>query len=1051
VLGSGALKIGEAGEFDYSGSQAIKALKEEGVEVVLVNPNIATVQTDKGLADHIYLLPVTPEFVTRVIKKERPDAILLAFGGQTALNCGVQLAEQGVLKRLKVQVLGTPVRTIQSTEDRELFRKKLGSMGIPFPQGKTISNAKEGLRFAKKIGYPLFIRVGYALGGKGSGIAKTKRDLAKLLNLAFAITKEVLIEKYLEGWKEVEYEMMRDRVGNCIAICNMENVDPMGVHTGESIVVAPSQTLTNEQYHSLRQVSKQVTNALGIIGECNVQLALSPTSNEYRMIEVNARLSRSSALASKATGYPIAFIAAKLGLGYTLDQLENKITGKTKAFFEPALDYIVTKIPRWDLEKFPQVDTAIGTEMKSVGEVMAIGRTFEESLQKAIRMLQKGFHGVVGEDLFGKNLKPYLNTPHELRILAIAEALSRGWDIKRIHQLTNIDPWFLQKIAHITRLQKELKRRRLKKELLLKAKKAGFSDWQIGRVIGKKELEVRALRKKWRIFPVVKQIDTMAAEWPAYTNYLYFTYNGEWHDVAPSKKKSIIILGSGTYRIGSSVEFDWCCVNALRTAKHLNYETIMVNYNPETVSTDFDECDKLYFEELSLERIMDIYEFERSQGMVVSMGGQIPNNIAYKCHELQMKILGTNPRSIDRAENRSKFSQLLDKLGILQPPWQELGSIHEAKKFAKKVGYPVLIRPSYVLSGQDMTVIFTEQELQGSLKKNSRISYEYPVVISKFLLNAQEIELDAVAQRGKIITSIVSEHIEPAGTHSGDSFIVTPPQRSYAATMRRVQEISEKITKALEITGPLNVQFLAKDNEVWVIECNLRCSRSFPFVSKVHQINLAELATKAILNVPLTPHTNGAKRYVGVKAPQFSFSRLRGADPLASVDMSSTGEVGCLGNDIEEAFLKSLLSVGIQPPQKHVLVSIGGGKQKYELLDAIRTLWNMKFTLYGTTDTAIFFQEKGIPMKVLHKIQEKAEPNVLTYLKERKIDFLISIPREDQSPKSKTSYLIRRAAVDHNIPLLTNTRTVRLLVRALRKYPKIEDLGIQEWHEYMKA
>lgn len=1052
ILGSGALKIGEAGEFDYSGSQAIKALKEEGIEIILVNPNIATVQTDEDLADKIYFLPVTPYFVKKVIEKERPDSILLSFGGQTALNCGVELVKEGVFKKYGVKVLGTPIKSIEETEDRELFRERLKRIRVKFPKGKILRNIEEGLSFAERIKYPVLIRLGYALGGKGSGVAKTRKELVNLLEKAFGATNRVLIEEYLEGWKEIEYEMVRDKDDNCIAVCNMENVDPMGIHTGESIVVAPSQTLSNFEYHFLREVCQKIVRSLKIIGECNVQLALSPKSDDYKVIEVNARLSRSSALASKATGYPLAFVGAKLALGYSLPELENKITKRTKVFFEPALDYVVTKIPRWDLEKFRKVKKEIGSEMKSVGEVMAIGRSFEESLQKAIRMLEKGLHGLVGDQHLFNNLGKYLKIPNEKRVLAVTKALDKGRQIEKIHRLTNIDPWFLEKIKNVIQIKKKIEKEGLNRELLNKAKKVGFSDWQLGKIIKKDELEIRAIRKRFKIFPKVKRIDTMGAEWPAKTNYLYLTYNAKTHDLNFKKRKSVIILGSGTYRIGSSVEFDWCCVNTLKTAKNLGYETVMVNYNPETVSTDFDECDRLYFEELSLERLIDIYELENPKGMIVSMGGQIPNNLAYKCHNLKLKILGTNPQSIDRAENRFKFSKLLDKLGIEQPLWKELTSIEGAKKFAKEVGYPVLVRPSYVLSGEAMTVIFREKELEDYLRKASRVTPDYPVVISKFLRNVKEVEMDAVAQKGEIVFGIISEHIEPAGVHSGDAFIVTPPQKLYAETLRRINEVSEKIAKALKITGPFNIQFLAKENKIRVIECNLRSSRSFPFVSKIHKINLAQLATKVILGEKVEKMEKREPRsFVGVKAPQFSFSRLKGADPLASVEMASTGEVGCLGEDIEESFLKSAISVGILPPKRNIFISIGGDRQKYELLESIKELEKMKYKLFGTFDTAKFFKRKGIKINSLHKIQQKMEPNILTYLKNKKIDFLISIPKEYQNPKSKIAYTIRRAAVDYNTSLLTNTKVVKLMVRALKRYPSLEKLKIKEWYQYFES
>jgi len=1049
ILGSGALKIGQAGEFDYSGSQAIKAFKEEGVETVLINPNIATVQTDEGLADKVYFLPVIPHFVRRVIEKERPDSIALSFGGQTALNCGLALEKQNVFKQYSIQVLGTSIDSILATEDRDVFRQNLEKIKIEIPKGRAIKTIKQGLDFAKDAGYPVFVRLGYALGGQGSGIARSEKQLQEILKNAFNQSPSVLVEEYLEGWKEVEYEMMRDSKGNCIAICNMENIDSMGIHTGESIVVAPSQTLTNKEYHFLREISQKIVERFKIVGECNVQLALSPKSFDYRVIEVNARLSRSSALASKATGYPIAFVSAKIGLGYALSELENKVTKKTCAFFEPALDYVVIKVPRWDLQKFKNVKTQIGPEMKSVGEVMAIGRTFEETLQKAMRMLAKGLHGIVGDDLFNGDLEEHLRVPTEMRIIAAARALEKGWSIEKLSSLMQIDAWFLQKLVRIVDIKKELQQQKLTKDLMTKAKQAGFSDWQIGEFVDKKEAEVRELRKQWEILPKVKQIDTMAAEWPSQTNYLYTTYNAISHDIDFPKRKSVLILGSGAYRIGSSVEFDWCCVQAVRAAQKLGYETLMLNYNPETVSTDFDECDRLYFDELSMERVMDIYDLENPEGMIVSMGGQIPNNIAYKCHNANLKILGTNPQSIDRAENRAKFSRLLDELDIAQPPWRALSSIEKAKAFAKKVGYPVLIRPSYVLSGEAMVIVFQEQELEKYLQRATRVSLEYPAVISKFFTNAKEIELDAVAQDGKIIASIISEHVELAGTHSGDSFTVTPPQRVDSETLRTITLISKKIAKALAITGPFNIQFLAKTHQIRVIECNLRSSRSFPFVSKVHNINLAAAATQVILGERLEPLGQGEYLpYVGVKAPQFSFARLKGADPLPSVDMASTGEVGCFGLAPEEAFLKAAISVGITLPRKNILVSIGGEKQQYELLSRISALAKQKYILFGTEGTAKFFAGHGIPIKTLHKMQEKKEPNVATYMQQGKIDLLISIPREDHNPHSKPADDLRRAAIDCQVPLLTNTRTAKLFIRALLKYPSLEKLEIREWHEY---
>jgi carbamoyl-phosphate synthase large subunit len=1048
ILGSGALKIGEAGEFDYSGSQAIKALKEEGINVILVNPNIATRQTDPDLADKIFFLPLDPYFLEKIIQKEKPDSILLGFGGQTALNCGVKLSKKGIFKKYKVKVLGTSIQTIQETEDRKLFRKKLTEIGIKIPKGKTVKNLKEGLKFAEKVGYPVLLRTGYALGGKGSGICRNEKELKELLSRTFINSKEILIEEYLEGWKEIEYEMVRDKSGNTIAVCNMENVDPLGIHTGESIVVAPSQTLTNKEYHFLRKVCRKIVNHLGIVGECNVQLALSPTSGDYRVIELNARLSRSSALASKATGFPLAFVAAKLALGYNLWELENKITKITKAFFEPALDYVVIKIPRWDFEKFKRVKKEIGPEMKSVGEVMAIGRNFEESLQKAIRSLEKGYHGLVGDDLHFENLKEELKIPNERRIFAIAKAIEEGWEIKKISQITKIDSWFLWKIKNIVDIKKRLEKEKLTPALLRKAKELGFSDWQIGKIQGMKELKIRKLRKKYQILPVVKQIDTMAAEWPAKTNYLYLTYNGSESDLDFKNASSIIILGSGAYRIGSSVEFDWCCCNALKTAKKLGFETVMINYNPETVSTDFDECDRLYFEELSFERVLDIYEMENPKGMIVSMGGQIPNNLAHKCAKLKLRILGTNPQNIDRAENRSKFSKLLDKEKISQPPWQEFSSIKKALNFARKIGFPVIVRPSYVLSGEAMTVVFNQKELQKYLLKAIRVSREYPVVISKFIKGAKEVEMDGVALRGKILQGIISEHIELAGVHSGDAYIVTPPQKLNKPTLNQINEISKKIVKALNMTGPFNIQFLVKKNKVKVIECNLRTSRSFPFVSKVHKINLAELATKAILNARITEIKNKIPKYVGVKAPQFSFSRLRGADPITSVEMASTGEVGCLGEDLEEAFLKSFISAGNRLPKKNILISIGGKMAKKELLESVRIFHKMGYRLYGTRDTVKYYQNFGIKMKNLFKIQEKKEPNILTFLKKGKIDLFVCIIKEKRDIYSKTAYLARRTAVDYDVPFLNNVKLVKTLALALQKYKNLKKLKIKSWDEY---
>jgi carbamoyl-phosphate synthase large subunit len=1053
ILGSGALKIGEAGEFDYSGSQAIKALKEDGIEVVLVNPNIATIQTSEFLADKVYFLPVTPPFVERVIAREKPDGILLSFGGQTALNCGVELWKTGVLAKRRVAVLGTPVEAIENTEDRELFNARLAEAGLKSPKGVAATTIEDGLSIARAIGYPVMARVAYALGGKGSGLSQNEDELREQLRRAFAHAPQVLIEEYLEGWKEVEYEVVRDKDDNCITVCNMENFDPMGIHTGESIVIAPSQTLTNAEYHRLREISIKAVRHLGIVGECNIQFALNPKDGDYRIIEVNARLSRSSALASKATGYPLAFIAAKLVLGYPLPELLNSITKRTTACFEPALDYLVVKIPRWDLKKFRRVSKKIGSEMKSVGEVMAIGRNFEEAIQKATRMLQIGMYGVVGNESYSfKNLEKELRQPTDERLFGIAEALKKGWSIDRIHQSTKIDRWFLSKIRNIVTVEKKLREHTLATlpaAHLAEAKRKGFSDKQIAIFCGGDELEVRAKRTRLRIMPAVKQIDTLAAEYPARTNYLYLTYHGREDDVrfGPGGNK-VMVLGSGSYSIGSSVEFDWCCVSAVLALKKLGYKTIMVNYNPETVSTDYDICDRLYFEELSFERVLDIYKRENPRGLILSMGGQIPNNLALKCFKAGLRILGTSPESIDMAENRFKFSRLLDRLGIDQPEWRELRSVEEAEAFAGIVGYPVLVRPSYVLSGAAMSVGFDRKDLDKVLKKASRVSPEYPVVISKFILNAKEIEMDAVAAGGEIIASAIVEHVENAGVHSGDATMVLPPQKTYIETMRKIQETGRKIAAALKISGPFNIQFIAKDNEIKVIECNLRASRSFPFVSKVSRVDFIGLAVEAMLGRPMKNRKSTLDlNYVGVKAPQFSFSRLKGADPTLGVEMASTGEVACLGEDVHEAFLKSLLSAGYSLPRRSILLSIGGRIQKHRFLAAARTLAGLGLALYATDGTSAFLKTNGVPNTRLHKIHEHRSPNIRDHIAERKIDFVISTPDPERKAASRSGYELRRMAVDYSVPLLTNLQVAELFVQSLA-LKKADDLPIKHWAEY---
>jgi carbamoyl-phosphate synthase large subunit len=1057
VLGSGALKIGEAGEFDYSGSQAIKALKEEGITTVLVNPNIATIQTSDYLADQVYFLPVTVDFVEKVIQKERPDGILLSFGGQTALNCGLELETKGILERYGVEVLGTPIQAIQDTEDRERFVQRLTEIGVHVPQSAAATSVEEAVLIAQEIGYPAMLRIAYALGGLGSGLCVNEEELRTRATKAFAYSPQVLVEEYLTGWKEVEYEVVRDRFDNCVTVCNMENFDPMGIHTGESIVVAPSQTLTNREYHLLRQVAIQVVRHLGIVGECNIQFALDPHSEAYRVIEVNARLSRSSALASKATGYPLAFIAAKLGLDYSLTEIPNAITGVTMACFEPALDYIVVKIPRWDLQKFRRVSTRIGSGMKSVGEVMAIGRTFEEALQKALRMLElSGIYGLVGNRNFRcPDLEEVLREPTPERIFALAEAMKQGYAVEHIHQLSHIDPWFLYKIRHIVDMEEELCQHQdqiCPKDLLLEAKQAGFADQQIATLTGGTESQVRAQREAYGIVPCVKQIDTLAAEYPAQTNYLYLTYHGQEDDInyrEQNQQKTVMVLGSGAYRIGSSVEFDWCCVNTVLTLRKLGYQTVVINYNPETVSTDYNECDKLYFDELSIETVLDIYHKEQPLGVVLSVGGQIPNTLALSLHEAGVRILGTAPLSIDTAENRHQFSQLLDRLGIEQPPWKELVTLEEAKRFANTVGYPVLVRPSYVLSGAAMSVASNDTELVKFLQRATTVSPQYPVVISKFVENAKELEMDAVACHGEIVVSAISEHVENAGVHSGDATLVLPPQRTYLETMRRIKKITAQIARALHIHGPFNIQFMAKGNEVKVIECNLRASRSFPFVSKILHVNFIDIATRVIMGQAV-PKYHGSLLdvdYVGVKAPQFSFTRLEGADPTLGVEMASTGEVACFGDDFAEAFLKALLSVGYRLPVRNILLSTGPVENKAAFLESARVLKSLEMNLYATQGTAEFLQISGIETTMLHWPLEAQNPNTLEYLSQRKIDLVINIPKNFQEDELTNDYLIRRRAVDLGIPLITNIQLAERFVEALSRR-RLDDLQIKSWQEY---
>ena len=1064
LLGSGALKIGEAGEFDYSGSQALKALREEGIETILINPNIATVQTSEGVADHIYFLPVQPYFVERVIQKEHPDGVLLSFGGQTALNCGVALEQSGVFAKYGVQVLGTPVTAIMKTEDRERFVEELDKINVNTIKSEACEDIAGARRAASDLGYPVIIRAAYALGGLGSGFADNEDELNKLCEKAFSFSPQVLVEKSLKGWKEIEYEVVRDQYDNCITVCNMENFDPLGIHTGESIVVAPSQTLTNHEYHKLRALSIKIIRHIGIIGECNVQYAFDPVSEDYRVIEVNARLSRSSALASKATGYPLAFIAAKLGLGYGLFELKNSVTKTTSAFFEPALDYVVCKIPRWDLSKFHGVDKELGSSMKSVGEVMAIGRNFEEAIQKGLRMIGQGMHGFVdNKELAIADIDAALREPTDKRIFVLSKALQHGYTIDQIHELTKIDKWFLQKLQHLVDINKELCRfniNTLDKELLLEAKIYGFTDFQIARAIGledevenmhKASLLVRNLRKHYGILPVVKQIDTLAAEYPAQTNYLYVTYGGTTHDVTFSNdKRSIVVLGSGAYRIGSSVEFDWCGVQALNTIRKEGWRSVMINYNPETVSTDYDMCDRLYFDELTFERVMDIIDLECPHGVIVSTGGQIPNNLALKLDEQHVTILGTQAQDIDGAEDRAKFSAMLTEHGINQPEWQALSNMEDIESFVNRVGYPVLVRPSYVLSGAAMNVCSNEDELKRFLLLAANVSEDHPVVVSKFIENAKEIEMDAVAKNGEIIVYAISEHVEFAGVHSGDATIQFPPQKIYVETVRRIKRISRQIAKNLHINGPFNIQFMARDNDILVIECNLRASRSFPFVSKVLKLNFIDLATKVMLGLPVEkPNKNLFDLdYVGIKASQFSFNRLQKADPVLGVDMSSTGEVGCLGDDTNAALLKSMLSVGYRIPKKSVLLSTGGAKQKAEMLETARLLIANHYELYATGGTSAYLSENGVSnTRVYWPSETGQQPQALALLKERKIDMVVNIPKNLTVHELTNGYHIRRAAIDLNIPLLTNSRLACAFIQAFCS-TKLENIDIKSWDEY---
>ena len=1065
LLGSGALKIGEAGEFDYSGSQALKALKEEGIETILINPNIATVQTSEGVADQIYFLPVTPYFVEKVIQKEKPEGIMLAFGGQTALNCGVALYKEGILEKYNVKVLGTPVQAIMDTEDRELFVQKLNEINVKTIKSEAVENAEDARRAAKELGYPVIVRAAYALGGLGSGFCDNEQQLDVLVEKAFSFSPQVLVEKSLRGWKEVEYEVVRDRFDNCITVCNMENFDPLGIHTGESIVIAPSQTLTNKEYHKLRELAIRIIRHIGIVGECNVQYAFDPESEDYRVIEVNARLSRSSALASKATGYPLAFVAAKLGLGYGLFDLKNSVTKTTSAFFEPALDYVVCKIPRWDLGKFHGVDRELGSSMKSVGEVMAIGRTFEEAIQKGLRMIGQGMHGFVeNKELVISDIDKALREPTDKRIFVISKAFRAGYTIDQVHELTKIDKWFLQKLMNIMKTSEELHSwgnnhkqiADLPNELLRKAKVQGFSDFQIARAIGYEGdmedgiLYIRKHRKEAGILPVVKQIDTLAAEYPAQTNYLYLTYSGVANDVRYlGDHKSIVVLGSGAYRIGSSVEFDWCGVQALNTIRKEGWRSVMINYNPETVSTDYDMCDRLYFDELTFERVMDILELENPHGVIVSTGGQIPNNLALRLDAQKINILGTSAKSIDNAEDREKFSAMLDRIGVDQPRWRELTSMDDIQEFVEEVGFPVLVRPSYVLSGAAMNVCSNQEELERFLKLAANVSKKHPVVVSQFIEHAKEVEMDAVAQNGEIVAYAISEHIEFAGVHSGDATIQFPPQKLYVETVRRIKRISREIAKALNISGPFNIQYLAKDNDIKVIECNLRASRSFPFVSKVLKINFIELATKVMLGLPVEkPEKNLFELdYVGIKASQFSFNRLQKADPVLGVDMASTGEVGCIGMDTSCAVLKAMLSVGYRIPKKNILLSTGTMKQKADMMDTARMLVNKGYKLFATGGTHKTLAENGIESTHVYWSSEEGHPQALEMLHRKEIDMVVNIPKNLTAGELSNGYKIRRAAIDLNIPLITNARLASAFINAFCTM-SVDDIAIKSWAEY---
>ena len=1065
LLGSGALKIGEAGEFDYSGSQALKALKEEGIETILINPNIATVQTSEGVADQIYFLPVTSYFVEKVIRKERPEGIMLAFGGQTALNCGVALYREGILEKYNVKVLGTPVQAIIDTEDRELFVDKLNEIDVKTIKSEAVENAEDARRAARELGYPVIVRAAYALGGLGSGFCDNEEELDLLVEKAFSFSPQVLVEKSLRGWKEVEYEVVRDRFDNCITVCNMENFDPLGIHTGESIVIAPSQTLTNKEYHKLRELAIRIIRHIGIVGECNVQYAFDPESEDYRVIEVNARLSRSSALASKATGYPLAFVAAKLGLGYGLFDLKNSVTKTTSAFFEPALDYVVCKIPRWDLGKFHGVDKELGSSMKSVGEVMAIGRTFEEAIQKGLRMIGQGMHGFVeNKELVIPDIDKALHEPTDKRIFVISKAFRAGYTIDQVHELTKIDKWFLQKLMNIMNTSEELHQwgnnhkqiADLPADLLKQAKRQGFSDFQIARAIGYEgdmedgSLYVRNYRKSLGIVPVVKQIDTLAAEYPAQTNYLYLTYSGTANDVTYlGDHRSIVVLGSGAYRIGSSVEFDWCGVQALNTIRKEGWRSVMINYNPETVSTDYDMCDRLYFDELTFERVMDVLELENPHGVIVSTGGQIPNNLALRLDAQNIHILGTSAQSIDNAEDRDKFSAMLDRIGVDQPEWRALTSLEDINSFVDKVGFPVLVRPSYVLSGAAMNVCSNQEELERFLQLAANVSKKHPVVVSQFIEHAKEVEMDAVAQNGEIIAYAISEHIEFAGVHSGDATIQFPPQKLYVETVRRIKRISREIAKALNISGPFNIQYLAKDNDIKVIECNLRASRSFPFVSKVLKINFIELATKVMLGLPVEkPEKNLFELdYVGIKASQFSFNRLQKADPVLGVDMASTGEVGCIGSDTSCAVLKAMLSVGYRIPKKKILLSTGTPKQKVDMLEAARMLQKKGYDIFATGGSSKFLTENGVENTRVYWPSEEGHPQALEMLHKKEIDMVVNIPKNLTAGELDNGYKIRRAAIDLNIPLITNARLASAFINAFCTMD-IDDIAIKSWEEY---